>query len=201
MAPRGGRGGGGGRVGSPGSGQSGPRIDDGIEFEFRPSIGLSARRVDTFGLQIKSFREPLKRSIQQVLAPSFRKNFEAGGRPTKWQPLAEPTVQLRGSAHPVLVRTGLLKQTIQQFNIWTVDRTKAALLDLPQKIWYGKIHQAGYGYGGRGGQVRAAGIPARPFVMVQDEDYEAIDRVFDRWFAERMAVTRAFTPGRGVMRR
>lgn len=196
MAPRGGRRGG---AGSPGSGESGPRIDDGIEFEFRPSIGLSARRIDTFGLQIQSFREPLKRSIQQVLAPSFRKNFEAEGRPQRWEPLSEATLEIRGSSHPILVRSGLLKRTIQQFNIWTVDRTKAALLDLPQKIWYGKIHQAGYGRRGSG-QSRAAGIPARPFVMVQDEDYEAIDRVFDRWFAERAAISGAFTPGRGGRR-
>lgn len=200
MAPRGGRGGSGGRVGSPGSGESGPRIDDGIEFEFRPSIGLSARRIDTFGLSIASFREPLKRSIQQVLAPSFRKNFEAGGRPTRWEPLSDVTVEMRGSAQPILVRSGLLKRTIQQFNIWTVDRTKAALLDLPQKIWYGKIHQAGYGSRGSG-QTKAAGIPARPFVMVQDEDYEAIDRVFDRWFMERMAVSKAFEPGSRGRRR
>jgi phage gpG-like protein len=84
---------------------------------------------------------------------------------------------------------------MQQFNIWTVDRTKAALLDLPPKIWYGKIHQAGYGYGGSKGQNKAAGIPPRPFALIQDEDYAKIDLVFETWFMERMAVSRAFTPG------
>lgn len=175
-------------------GNNGPRIDDGLQFAFQPSIGISARRIDTLGLGIKSFREPLKRSIQQVLAPSFRKNFDAEGRPDSWESLSDVTVEMRGSAGPILNRTGLLKRTIQQFNIWTVDAQKAALLDLPQKIWYGKVHQAGYGRRGSG-QSRAAGIPARPFVMVQDEDYEAIDRVFERWFLERMVASRAFKLG------
>lgn len=157
-------------------------------------MGLMARGVDTMGLNIKSFREPLKRSIQQVLAPSFRKNFEAEGRPEPWVPLSEVTINMRDAAGPILVRSGLLKRTIQQFNIWTVDRTKAAILDLPEKIWYGKVHQGGYGYG-RKSQSRAAGIPARPFVMIQEEDYAAIDKVFEKWLEERwvrsMAITRA----------
>lgn len=176
-------------------GNNGPRVDFGLKFAFQPSIGISARRIDTLGLAIKSFREPLKRSIQQVLAPSFRKNFEAEGRPRKWEPLSDITVEIRGAAHPILTRSGLLKKTMQQFNIWTVDRTKAALLDLPPKIWYGKIHQAGYGYGGSKGQNKAAGIPPRPFALIQDEDYAKIDLVFETWFMERMAVSRAFTPG------
>lgn len=164
--------------------RSGVRVDFGLKFEFQPSIGLTARAVNTMGLNIKSFREPLKRSIQQVLSPSFRKNFEAGGRPVPWEELSEVAVNMRGSAEPILVRTGELKRTIQQFNIWTVDRTKAAILDLPEKIWYGKVHQGGYGRRGSG-QSRAAGIPARPFVMIQKEDYEAIDKVFEKWLEER----------------
>lgn len=175
-------------------GNNGPRIDTGLRFAFQPSIGISARRIDTLGLNIKSFREPLKRSIQQVIAPSFRKNFEVGGRPDPWEPLSDVTIDIRGSAEPILVRSGTLKKTMQQFNIWTVDTKKAALLDLPAKIQYGKIHQAGYGRRGSG-QAKAAAIPPRPFAMIQDEDYEAIDRVFERWFLERMAMTGAFRPG------
>lgn len=182
-----------GSSGSGRTGRSGVRVDTGLQFEFQPSIGLMARGFDTMGLNIRSFREPLKRSIQQVLAPSFRQNFDVGGRPERWEPLAEPTVEMRGSAKPVLVRSGLLKRTIQQFNIWTVDREKAAIVNLPQKIWYGKVHQGGYGRRGSG-QAKAAGIPARPFVMIQEQDYKAIDRVFERWLEERwvgsMAVIR-----------
>jgi phage gpG-like protein len=33
-----------------------------------------------------------------------------------------------------------------------------------------------------------AHIPARPFVMIQPKDAEAIQRVFDEWIAERAAL-------------
>lgn len=164
----------------------GLRIDIDMQFRFHPSVGLSARRLDRLGLDIRSMREPLKRSIQQVLAPSFRKNFEVGGRPESWEPLSDFAVEMRGSSEPILVRSGLLKRTIQQLNIWTIDREKAALLDLPNKVWYGKLQQAG-----RDDQQ----LPARPFVMIQDEDYDKIERVFQVWLAERIALSRAYRIG------
>jgi phage gpG-like protein len=164
----------------------GLRLDVDLQFAFRPSLGISARRLDRLGLDIRSMREPLKRSIQQVLAPSFKKNFEVGGRPVPWEPLADFTVEQRGNADPVLVRSGLLKRTIQQLNIWHIDMHKAALLDLPPKIWYGKLQQAG-----RDDQ----NLPPRPFVVMQDDDYDGIERVFAVWLAERIAMSRAYRIG------
>jgi phage gpG-like protein len=169
----------------------GLRVDFGLKFEFRPGIGIMARDVDKLALDIRSFRVPLERSIKQVLIPSFRKNFEVGGRPG-WVPLAEATIERRQdegyNAGPTLVRSGLLKRTMGQFNIWTVDREKAALMDLPAKVWYGKIQQGGYGMKGsaRSGS-KAAGIPARPFAMVQSpKDFDDIEKVFETWLAERI---------------
>lgn len=168
----------------------GLRIDVDLQFTFRPSIGISARQLNVFGMNIKSFREPLKRAIQQVIAPSFRRNFEVGGRPQPWAPLAEYTVEVRGSSEPILVRSGLLARTMTQLNIWTIDTQKAALLDLPPKIWYGKIHQFGN---------IDTNTPARPFAVLQDEDWDAIERVFARWLAERAAMSKAFKPGTGAV--
>jgi phage gpG-like protein len=176
----------------------GLRVDPDLQFAFRPSVGIMAARVDRLGIDIRSFREPLKRSIQQVMAPSFRTNFDVGGRPDSWDPLAEYTVEERGSSQPILVRSGRLKKVVQQFNIWSIDREKAALTDLPQSVWYGKVHQAGIGRARRGrslrdiekrakaGKVRAVNIPQRRFVLIQDpEDYDAIERVFAEWLGER----------------
>jgi phage gpG-like protein len=175
----------------------GLRVDVDLKFDFQPSIGLSAKRIDKLGMDIRSFREPLKRSIQQVMAPSFKMNFRVGGRPEHWQPLSEAAVEMRGSATPVLIRSGRLMRTIQQFNIWSINETSAAITNLPDKIWYGKIQQAGLV---RGGRAAAAGnIPARPFVLVQDpQDYDAIEKVFERWFIERMEKTAAFKRSRGI---
>lgn len=168
----------------------GLRVDVDLQFEFRPSIGISARSMIVFGMDIRSFRVPLKRSIQQVIAPSFKKNFEAGGRPERWMPLADYTVEVRNSSQPILVRSGLLKRTMSQLNIWTIDTTKAALLDLPPKIWYGKIHQFGN---------IDNNTPARPFAVLQDDDWDGIEDVFARWLAERAATSRAFNPGTGAL--
>jgi phage gpG-like protein len=169
------------------------RIDEGLQMRFSPSIGISARNLDKFGMDIRSFREPLKRSIQQVLAPSFRKNFDAQGRPVKWAPLAEFTVEKRGSSEPILDRSGLLKRTIQQLNIWSLDSEKAAITDLPQKIWYGKLHQAG----SKGTGKATFSFPERPFVLIQGEDYDAIEEVFLKWIEERAIASKAFKPGTG----
>jgi phage gpG-like protein len=188
----------------------GLRIDVDLKFEFQPSIGISAKRMEKFGMDIRSFREPLKRSIQRVLAPSFHTNFSDQGRPERWQPLAEATVNIRGSATPILVRTGLLARTMRQFNIWSINNTQAAITDLPSKVWYGKVQQGGYqaaraskarslhdiverAKSGHGAKREAAPIPARPFALIQDpDDYDAIEKVFEEWLMERMVASKAF---------
>lgn len=178
----------------------GLRIDEGLTFAFTPSLGISAKNIDKLGLDIRSFREPLKRSIQQVLAPSFKMNFRAGGRPDRWEPLAEETIKFRATQGyapgPILVRSGKLMKTIQQFNIWSINNTQAAITDLPEKIWYGKVQQGGLVKHGR--TAAAGNIPAREFVLIQGEDYDKIEEVFAKWFVERMEKTKAYKRSRGI---
>jgi phage gpG-like protein len=93
-----------------------------------------------------------------------------------------------------------------QINIWTIGQDAAILKDIPARVWYGKIHQAGYGgsgsarsAGGRSladivaralsGESGGAGthpIPARPFVVLHREDEENIIKVFEKWLGERI---------------
>jgi phage gpG-like protein len=173
-------------------------------------MAMSAKAFDKLGLDIRSFRVPLKRSIQQVIAPSIGKNFIAHGRPEAWTPYAADTVKVkmkdpRNKYGPedILRRSGLLWRTMQQYNIWTVTTTQAAILDLPSKIWYGVLHQGGYGQTGSamfaqlGGrfatpeEIKASGgkmlvyIPARPFALFQEKDLDDIQEVFGRWIEER----------------
>jgi|tagenome__1003787_1003787.scaffolds.fasta_scaffold20867481_3 phage gpG-like protein len=183
---------------------NGVRVDSGINlgFSFKPTIAVSAKNFDTLDLDLRSMREPLKRCVQRVIAPSIGRNFLVGGRPT-WQPLSEATLQLKGQAqgvrYPVadpLLRTGLLFKTMQQLNIWTITSNQAAILDLPDKIWYGKLHQEGYGTASSsleqsvrtalGGGAKRAFIPARPFAMVQPKDVDAIQAEFEIWLNERI---------------
>jgi phage gpG-like protein len=197
--------------------QNGVRVDSMINwtYEFKPGLGIMASRFDKLGLDIRSFREPLKRSIQRVIAPSIGKNFLQGGRPESWEPLSEMTLPVKDRAKsrfPVedpLMRSGLLFKTMQQLNIWTITTDKASIQELPSKIWYGYVHQAGTNNAGTaaeasggtsegfmkmieavlvgGGQSeRGMNIPARPFAMIQEEDMDAIQAEWEIWMNERV---------------
>jgi phage gpG-like protein len=198
-----------------------------MSFDFKPSIGIAAAQIDKLGLDIRSFREPLKRVVQRVMAPSFRENFDQEGRPDPWPEPSPATLDIREKAgiggDMSLDRTGLLKKTIQQLNIWTITQKNATIQSLPSKVWYGKIHQEGYeGSGGgrsmkqyikaaggdaklafqqqtddlntaqrtgqkaHGGTRNVSEIPQRMFVLVQEEDMDAIEEVFVEWLTERV---------------
>lgn len=191
---------------------SGLRFDSMVNlgFEFSPTMALSAKAFQALGADIRSFREPLKRSIQRVIAPSIGQNFISNGRPEGWEPYADDTVRMKMNdpnnkfgPENMLRRSGLLWKTMQQFNIWAVTQNQAAILQLPQKIWYGQIHQAGFGMRASDvtpasgmflspAELKALGskgrtyIPARPFVMFQDRDIDAVQEVFADWLQERV---------------
>jgi phage virion morphogenesis protein len=158
-----------------------------LTLSFDPPLAVIKRDLDKLGVDIRSFREPLKRSIQKVIIPSIQKNFDAGGRPA-WAPYADSTIEFHEMLNEdlsssMLVKSGALKATMSFLSNWTISTTSATLTDLPQRVWYGKVHQAG-GKGGKAGHTGV--IPARPFVMFQDEDGTAITEVFAQWLDERI---------------
>ena len=173
---------------------SGLKTAKGIDIQFTPSLAIIAGRLDKLGLDIRSFKEPLRRSIKQVVIPSIRKNFASGGRP-KWQALAPSTVDRKGSSK-ILEDTGALKRVMGQINIWTITRSYAIITDLPDNVWYGKVHQAGLGKTvaiknvatkrAVANVAESGGIPARPFVLLQKSDERAIESVFRHWLDERI---------------
>lgn len=129
----------------------GLRFDRDIEvgWKISPSIGLVAKDIDKMGLAITSFKEPLTRAIVTVMIPSFRKNFEQSGRP-KWKKLAPYTLQVKGQlgisdGDKPLHRTGALKRAATMLRIWDIGNTSATIRKLPEDVWYGAIHQSGYG--------------------------------------------------------
>jgi len=211
-----------------------PRKDSGIlAFDFSPTIGILARDLDKMGVDIRSWKVPLTNAVRNVMIPSFQQNFESGGRP-HWTPLSEATVLIRskeGSGSEPLVRSGALKRNMGFLSMWDINQNYAILKVLPERIWYGALHQAGYGTTGaqiqnkiklaakKGVKLstgaaskavmndldkklkvsmasgksigsssdRAHPIPARPFVMFQDEDLPKIDDEFRKWIDMRVA--------------
>jgi hypothetical protein len=159
---------------------TGTGVGFGMTMEAIPGFAILAADVDKLGIDIRSFRVPLKRAIQQVVAPSLGENFLAGGRPDSWVPLTDATIQIKqeeGSTYPpeqILMRTGLLFTTIQQLNIWEITTTQASIPALPDKIAYGEAHEFGLGFN-----------PERPFIVLQDQDLDKVDKVFEDWLYER----------------
>lgn len=170
------------------------RFLSGLEFEFQPSIGILANQLDKFGLEFKNLREPLVLSIQKVMIPSFRANFAAEGRPA-WEGLSPVTIKRRGGdAHPILRRTGRLERDATQTSRWHITDTAASIQEWPESSWYGVLHQAGYGSAAKAsvGKQTSRGaaafqIPARPFILYQDEDIERIQEIFMDWMERKAA--------------
>jgi phage gpG-like protein len=213
-----------------------------IKWDIRPSVGIVAKDVNRLGMDIRSFKDPLRDIVRQVMIPSIRKNFTSEGRP-QWQQLAVSTIVARkGAAHPILKRTGTLAARATQLNIWSIGETTATIRSLPQDAFYGVYHQAGASRETGGGvntntdammkmgvkesnallkrflpkaakelgpkatprQVKARAIgmsmdagtwnlPARPFIMYQDEDITKMEFIFGLWMERRAKRVGRFT--------
>lgn len=175
-----------------------------VTLNFEPSVGILARKVDTLGLSVKSFREPLTDAVKKVVIPSIQRNFEAGGRP-KWRALSANTLAHKAKeghgSKGILIRSGALKRQMSYLNTWTISTEAAMITDLPDKVWYGKVHQAGIGatktFTVKNVSTGAmetfteesdeqGAIPARPFVVLQRGDLTKIYRVFDVWLGKKI---------------
>lgn len=152
----------------------------GLEIEMEPSPFIIVASFDKMGQDIRSFKVPLQRAIKEVVAPSLQHNFEVGGRPS-WAELLGTTVAKRRrkgyGPTPILVQTGTLKRVSGQLNLWKIDGQEgvAQLADLPSRAWYGYIHQTGEGI-----------WTSRPWAVIQADDEDGIQRIFEEWIEERV---------------
>ena len=164
-----------------------------LTFTFEPSVGILARKIDRLKYGIKDMRQPLRASVREVVIPSIQMNFRKGGRP-RWTNLTEETWAQKGAGEKILIGSGALMKTMGYMNIWHIDSKMAILNQLPEKVWYGALHQAGHGgYVGFQDPVKNSmvnigtpGLPARPFVMLQEEDIVGIEAVFSRWMGREI---------------
>lgn len=118
--------------------------------------------------------KPLKAGAVYMLG-SIERNFKASGRPKKWQKLAESTVRQRrkgkgkGGIKP-LVDTAQLKNSMST----RIRRTSA---EVGTNMVQAKRQHFGYpGGSGRG----HSKTPARPYMMFQDEDIDAVGKIFSK---------------------
>jgi phage gpG-like protein len=156
-----------------------------ITIDFDPNVTIIRREFNELGADIRSFKVPLERAIREVMAPSFQRNFDVGGRPA-WAPLHDFTREQKqrlGRSGGILVRTGALRRVAGQLNIWTVQgqQGRAFVRGLPNRVWYGRLHQQG------SDSMRAnVDLPPRPFIMAQQEDVAAVHKIFEEYIQDRI---------------
>lgn len=116
---------------------------------------------------------PLMKNLGEITLSSVQENFEVGGRP-KWQPLAPATVKAKGHAKPLL-DSGVLKSVVMKAR---ADQVVVGVQ--PAAKAYAAIQH----FGGKAGRNHSVTIPARPYMLLQDEDLAEIDQLLQSWPAK-----------------
>lgn len=148
--------------------------DDSIE------IKIYNKKVEKALLEIAqktSNLRPLMKNIAGIMADSTEENFKEEGRP-KWKDLSEKTKTARKKTghYPgqILQVSGQLALSVTT----QYDETSAVIGS--NKV-YAAIHQLG----GQAGKNKKTTIPARPYLVVTDDDFEDILSQTQKYITEK----------------
>lgn len=108
---------------------------------------------------------PAMQIIGRRVLSSVIENFQAGGRPTGWQPLT-PVTLAKKKGGSILVGKGFGGGLLGSIHS---EPDPSAVMIGTDKV-YAAIHQ----FGGQAGRGHTVTIPARPYLMVQDQDWAEI---------------------------
>ncbi len=98
-----------------------------------------------------------------IVVSSVQENFEQGGRPGKWAPLTESTLKKKNGRGSILVGNGGAADGL--LGSIHAEATPNAVY-IGTNLVYAATHQ----FGRPGGGWHGSDIPARPFLMFQEED-------------------------------
>lgn len=112
--------------------------------------------------------KPVFEEFGELLVASITKNFEVGGRYTaagdwrggfsRWQPLSFATLENKRGKGILLESTNLLNSIN-----WKADRESVV-------VGTNRIYAAIQQFGGKAGPGKQVKIPARPYLVIQEED-------------------------------
>lgn len=123
---------------------------------------------------------PAMEIIGETLQTSVQRNFEEGGRPTRWTELKPSTIEQRKKKGKwpgqLLVVEGTRGGLMGSINYEATDSSVVFFANKP----YAAIHH----YGGQAGPGRKVTIPARPYMMIQDEDWNEIKTALTEFLIE-----------------
>ena len=116
---------------------------------------------------------PVFKRFGAYMLRSVAKNFREGGRPNKWM-ISRKRVKRPGSQ--TLIATGILKNSIApEFD------AKSLTISMGSNLKYARIHQLGAPWGRF---KRPAYMPARPYLLFQDEDLDYFKNLVNRHLAK-----------------
>lgn len=117
---------------------------------------------------------PLMKNIAGIFASSTEENFKEEGRPDKWTDLAESTKKQRTKQKKwpgqILQVSGQLAASVN-----TQYADDSAVIGSNKD--YAAIHQLG----GNAGRNKKVSIPARPYLLLTDADYEEILKATEKF--------------------
>lgn len=118
-----------------------------------------------------NMKEPLTKSVHEVVIPSIAMNFLLGGRP-KWRQLSPERISARRSASPILIDKRKLLNAAVGKTTWRITDTEANMERIDEKVPYAKYHQSG-----------TSKMPRRQFAILHPRDVDDIVDVFSEWLA------------------
>jgi len=152
---------------------------------FQVGVRATVSRATARAIDRMADLRPALRTAGNIMTRSFGRNFAAEGRPTKWAPLSPATIARRRQGRgrlgiKILQDTGRLRESTIGRGAGAADHVydlSPRSLVIGTRLIYAATHQFGR---------RDWKIPARPFVLVQPEDEQAIGLAFERWVARQM---------------
>ena len=143
-------------------------------------IKLDNKAVEKALLQVAQKCEnmrPLMKNIAGIMADATEQNFEEEGRPDKWQELAKRTIKQRTKTkhYPgkILQVEGRLALSVTT----QYDNNSAVI---GSNLDYARIHQLG----GQAGKNKSVEIPARPYLLLTNDDYDEILTECENYLSE-----------------
>ena len=120
---------------------------------------------------------PLMKNIAGIFAYSTEENFKEEGRPDKWVDLTESTKKQRTKKRKwpgqILQVEGKLAASINTY----YDNDSAVI---GSNLEYAAIHQLG----GQAGKNKSVEIPARPYLLLTNDDYDEILTECENYLSE-----------------
>jgi len=124
--------------------------------------------------------QPAWEVIGEIVHTSILRNFEDGGRPKAWGDLKDSTKKQRAKKNKwpgqILVMSGEKDGLLSSISY---DAMPEKLVLVANKKYAAIQH-----FGGMAGKGRKVKIPARPYMMIQDEDWAEIKAALNDFIIE-----------------